>query len=289
MRNIFLFIRRYFNFLFFIVMQLAALYILFHYNRFHEAAFMGVASQVTGRINEKYNNIEYYFKLKKANEELVKENEQLRNLLRQNFEGPDSTLRIVTDSATYDSLSKYRKYLYRTAKVVNNSVNFQNNYFTIHRGEAQGIKKDMGVISPSGVAGAVIFTSKDFSIVMSLLNSQSRQSAKMKRGGETGQILWDGKDPSYVTMINLSKSMPVYKGDTVITSQYSGRFPEGIMIGTVTEVVDDKSSNFYTLKIKTATDFYNLEHVTVIENLQKDEQRKLEDSLKKVGGGFEKL
>lgn len=280
MRNIFLFIRRYFNFLFFIVMQLVALYILFHYNRFHEAAFMGVANQVTGRINERYNNVEYYFKLKKTNEALVKENEQLRNQLRQNYEAPDSTQQTITDSSNYDSLTKYRKYLYRTAKVVNNSVNFQNNYFTIHRGEAQGIRKDMGVISPTGIAGAVIFTSKDFAIVMSLLNNQSRQSGRLKKSVETGQVLWDGKDPRYVTMINLPKSIQVNKGDTIVTSQYSSRFPQGIMIGTVAEIVDDKSSNFYTLKLKTATDFYNLEHVTVIENLQRDEQKKLEEAIK---------
>ncbi len=74
-------------------------------------------------------------------------------------------------------LGHYRKYLFRAAKVINNSVNFQNNYFTIHRGEKQGIRKDMGVISPSGVAGTVIFTSENMAVVMSLLHSQSRQSA----------------------------------------------------------------------------------------------------------------
>lgn len=280
MRNIFLFIRRYFNFLFFMVMQLVALYILFHYNRFHEAAFMGVASEVTGRINEKYNNVEYYFKLKKANEALVKENQELRNRLRENFESADTSQLVQVDSFRYDTLGQLRKYAYRPAKVVNNSVNFTNNTFSIHRGENQGVRKDMGVISPSGVAGSVIFTSDNFAIVMSLLNSQSRLSAKLKKSGETGQVLWDGKDASYLTMINLPKSMAVNKGDTIVTSQYSSRFPQGIMVGIVAEIVDDKSSNFYTLKLKTATDFYNLEHVTVIENLQKDELKKLEENIK---------
>lgn len=262
------------------VMQLVALYILFHYNRFHEAAFMGVASEVTGRINEKYNNVEYYFKLKKTNEALAKENEELRNRLRQNFESPDTTQRIIRDSFPYDTLGQLRKYLFRAAKVVNNSVNFQDNYFQIHRGENQGVRKDMGVVSPSGVAGTVISTSENFAMVMSLLHSQSRLSAKLKKSGETGQVLWDGKNPSFLTMINLPKSMQVTKGDTIVTSQYSSRFPQGIMVGTVAEVVDDKSSNFYTLKLKTATDFYNIEHVMVVENLQREEQKKLEEKIK---------
>ncbi|MDF2187216.1 rod shape-determining protein MreC [Paraflavitalea sp. CAU 1676] len=280
MRNIFLFIRRYFNFLFFVVMQLVALYILFNFNRFHEAAFLGVASEVTGKVNARYNNIEYYFKLKKANEALVIENEQLRNQLRQNFDMPDTSRRFFQDTLAYDTLGHYRKWWFMSAKVINNSINFQNNYFTVNRGAKQGVRKDMGVISPTGVAGTIITVSDNMAIAMSLLNSQSRLSAKLKKSGETGQVFWDGKNPNFLTMVNLPKSMQVNKGDTIITSQYSTRYPLGIMVGSVAEVVDDKSSNFYTLKIKTATDFYNLEHATVVENLFKEEQKKLEDSIK---------
>ncbi len=50
------------------------------------------------------------------------------------------------------------------------------------------------------------------------------------------------------------------------------------MIGTISEVVDDKSSNFYTLMIKPSTNFYNVEYVNVVENLQRDEQKKLEEA-----------
>ncbi|HZG23580.1 MAG TPA: rod shape-determining protein MreC, partial [Chitinophagaceae bacterium] len=91
MRNLFLFIRRYFNFLFFLVLQIIALTFLFRYNRFHEAAFSGFTGEVTGKINEKYNNVDYYFKLKKTNEALARENVYLRTLLRSNYQSPDTT------------------------------------------------------------------------------------------------------------------------------------------------------------------------------------------------------
>lgn len=262
------------------VMQLVALYILFHFNRFHEAAFMGMASKVTGKVNEKYNNIEYYFKLKKTNEALAQENTELRNRLRENFDVPDTTHTLFKDTIAYDSLGHFRKWMFMSAKVISNSVNFQNNYFTINLGTKHGVKKEMGVMSPTGVAGTVVNTSENMAIVMSMLNTQFRLSAKLKKSGETGSVYWDGKNAAYVTMINLPKSMQVNKGDTIVTSQYSTRYPQGVMVGTVSEVVDDKSSNFYTLKIKTATDFYNLEHATVIENLFRDEQKKLEESIK---------
>jgi rod shape-determining protein MreC len=281
-RNIFLFIRRYFNFLFFVVLQIVALYILFHYNRFHEAAFMNVANEFTGRISDKYDNVTYYFNLKKTNEALVKENEELRNRLHANFESPDSTQLLVIDSVHTDTTGKSRKYIWRSAKVVYNSTNLPNNTLTIERGENQGVYKDMGVISSAGVVGTVINTSGNFAIVMSLLHDQSRVSASLKKTGETGIVSWDGVSPLYLTMKNVPKSVPVVVGDSIVTSQYATyRFPQGIMIGTVAGIVEDKTSNFYTLRIKPATNFYNVEYVTVVENLQKVEQKKLEEATKK--------
>jgi len=53
------------------------------------------------------------------------------------------------------------------------------------------------------------------------------------------------------------------------------------MIGTVADFVIDNSTTFYVLKIKTAANFYNLQQVFVIENLQRDEQIKLESDTKK--------
>lgn len=281
MRNIFLFIRRYFNFLFFLVLQIIALSFLFRYNKFHEAAFMGVANELTGRVSSKYSNIEYYFHLKKTNESLSQQNEQLLNQLKNNFQSPDSLTHVVIDTSQIDTVREVRRYLWRSARVVNNSVSLQNNYITIHRGERQGVKKDMGVISPQGIVGMVVNTSENFAVVMTMLNRQSSVSAKIKKTGEVGKVQWDGRSPDFVTMVNIPKSVKVQKGDSVVTSGYSLSFPPNVMIGTVTEVVDDKTSNFYTLTLRPSTNFYNVEYVTVVDNLQKDEQKRLEESTRK--------
>jgi rod shape-determining protein MreC len=277
-RNIFLFIRRYFNFLFFLVLQIIALSFLFRYNKFHEAAFMGVANELTGRVSSKYSNVEYYFHLKKTNESLSKQNEQLLNQLKSNFQSADSLTKVVIDTLDKDTAGVARRYLWRGARVVNNSVSLQNNFITIHRGEKQGVRKDMGVISPQGIVGMVVNTSENFSVVMTMLNRQSSVSAKIKKTGEVGKVQWDGKSPDAVTMVNIPKSVAIAKGDSVVTSGYSLSFPPGIMIGVVSEVIDDKTSNFYTLTLKPSTNFYSLEYVTVVDNLQKEEQRKLEEA-----------
>ena len=281
MRNIFLFIRRYFNFLFFLVMQIIALSFLFRYNKFHEAAFMGIANEVTGLVGKRYNNIEYYFHLKKTNEALARENESLLNRLQENFDAPDSSSRLVIDTSRYDTLEPFRKYRYRSARVVNNSLALQNNYITIHRGELQGVRRDMGVISPQGIVGTVVNTSANFSVAMSLFNRQSSVSARLKKTGELGKVQWNGESIEYVTMVNVPKSVNVSKGDTVVTSGYSLTFPYGIAIGTVLSIIDEKTSNFYVLKIKPATNFYNVQYVNIIENLQGEEQKKLEEATRK--------
>lgn len=280
MRNVFLFIRRNLNFLFFLIMQGFALYMLFHYNRFHEAVFLDAASEVTGRINRQYNNVEYYFRLKKTNDILVEENQRLRNLLKEDFLIPDTSSELAFDTIRVDSIEQYRRYQYYPAKVINNSVTGQNNYLTIGRGYAQGIRKDMAVVSPSGIVGTVVNVSKNMATVMSLLHRQSRVSVSLKKTGETGSIEWDGKDPLVITFKNIPKSVPVKIGDTVVTSRYS-TFPAGQLVGTISAVESETGSNFYTLKLKPLTNFFNIQFVYAVKNLQREEQEELEKATKK--------
>jgi rod shape-determining protein MreC len=54
-----------------------------------------------------------------------------------------------------------------------------------------------------------------------------------------------------------------------------------VLVGTVTNVLEDNASNFYTLHLKPGTNFYNVEYVTVVDNIQKDEQKKLEEAARK--------
>lgn len=281
MRNVFLFIRRHFNFLFFLVLQIVSLSFLFRYNSFHQAAFMNVSTELTGRISEKYNGIEYYFQLKRTNEALVKENLRLRQLLKDNYEAPDSARRLIMDTIRVDSARSIIKYNYLEAKVVGSTTASQTNYITIHRGFAQQIRANMGVVGPQGIVGTVVNVSENFSTVMSVLHRQYKVVVKLKNGGERGAIEWDGLTPLFVTLKDIPKSAKVSKGDTIVTSQTSSLFPANIMVGTVYDIVPDNASNFYTLKVRPSTNFFNLEYVYVIDNMQYDEQKRIEDSTRK--------
>ncbi|MEP7143945.1 MAG: rod shape-determining protein MreC [Ferruginibacter sp.] len=255
-----------------------------HYNTWHNAAASGFMNEVTGKINTQFNKIDNYLLLKKTNEQLVKDNERLRNLLKENFDKPDTATKFVTDSIPYDTLGNRRKWLYLSAKVVSSSVSAQNNFIVLGRGSAQHLKKDNGVIDPnSGVVGIVTDVSENFAVVMSLLHKDSKISAKLKNGGDAGQVIWDGKEPNRLSLIDIRKSAKVAKGDTVYTSGFTATFPYGLMIGTIEEVVSDKSTNNYIIKLKSAANFANLQYVYALENFQKDEiNRMLKNAINKT-------
>lgn len=278
MRNIFLFIRRYSTLLLFLLLQGFSIYLIVHYNRYHNAVFSGTANQLTGKVNAQYNRVEDYFHLKKTNDSLLKANERLYNKLRENFQIPDSLSKIVIDSLKIDSLEEHRKYRYLQATVLENSVTTQSNYIVLGRGSNQELKNRMGVIDiNNGVVGIITELSGDYAVVMSLMHKDSRINGKLLHGGETGTITWDGKTPNIVSLIDIPKSAKVAKGDTVISSGFSTTFPKGLLIGYVTEVLSEKSKNNYIIKLKTAADFYNLQYVYVIDNKQQEAVKQLLD------------
>jgi rod shape-determining protein MreC len=201
----------------------------------------------------------------------------LRNQLAQNFVAFDTTKKLGTLILRKDSLEKIRKFYYYPAKVVGNTFTLQKNYIVIERGSKQCIKKDMAAISPDGsIVGVVVEVNENYSTIMSLLHRNSKVSEMLKRYRIAGSIEWDGKSPEILLLKNISKSALPKIGDTVLTSPYSSSFPSQMMVGRVTSIIKDPSSNFLTLNIKSATNFYNLEFVYLVENKRMEAQTNIE-------------
>jgi rod shape-determining protein MreC len=281
-RNIFLFIRRYFNFLLFLSLQVFSIYLIIHYNSFHNAVGSAYINEITGKVNTQYNRIEYYIQLRKTNDSLVEANKRLYNKLKIDFDLPDTTSKTVIDTLKVDSVTQYRKFNYLEAKVVYNSVALQSNFIEFERGTNGGIKKEMGVVDAgNNVVGIVTDVSDKYAVVMSLLNKDSKISAQHVKSKDVGTITWDGKEPNKLILTDIRKSAKISRGDSIITSGYTPTFPYGLFIGTVDEVVGDKSTNNYIIKVKSAANFYSLQFVYALEDLQKDEINKLLDKVKK--------
>jgi rod shape-determining protein MreC len=241
----------------------------------HEAFFATAANEVTGSINKKYYGFKEYFSLKQINKQLADENARLKNQLLINYDFSDTSTIFQVDSLQRDTLNRPRKYTYLPAKVVGNSVISKANYMMLERGSKQGVQRDMSVVSPQGIVGIVSDVSENYSKVMSVLHSFTQVSAMLQKSKSSGVVYWDGIDPHYISMKSVSKSANVKIGDTVITSTYSSTYPSGIMIGTVVEVKPDPAASFNTLKLKTATNFFNIQHVYLIKNYYYTEQNDL--------------
>lgn len=243
---------------------------------------MGKANEVTGYFNSQYDVVDDYFHLKEENRRIHKMNDSLINLLQNNFIKVDTGVTVKVDTIKFDTTNLVRRYYVREAKVVSNSINSQKNYLQINRGSKQGIRDNMAVINSDGsLVGQVVGVSENFSQVMSLLNVHSSASAMMKKSKTSGTIEWDGKNPLFLTLRDIPKSDSIIVGDTVLTGLLTYNFQPGWLIGTVAEIVDDKSTNFYVLKIRPTANFQNLQQVFVIENLQRDEQVALDKETQK--------
>lgn len=273
MRNILFFIRRYSNFLLFILLQVFCIYLIVTYNKYHNAIFSNTANQITGKINSQYNKVEDYFSLRKTNDSLLKANERLYNKLKENYLLQDSGYTAIVDTIKIDSLIQYKKFNYMRATVVANSVVSQNNFYVINRGGNKQIKERMGVVDiNNNVAGIVDKVSGDYAVVISLLHkNDSKISGKLYKTGEVGTVTWDGNQPNVLEFNGIPKSVKIVKGDSVITSGFSTSFPKGLLIGRVQEVIEDKATSNYKIKLKSAVNFYDLQYVYVIENTQQQD------------------
>lgn len=176
--------------------------------------------------------------------------------------------------SVYDSVYN-QQYLHTSASIVSNSVNRQKNFFTVNKGSKQGIHVDMAVNSQGSVAGVIVGCSENYSVVMSLLNTDFKLSARIKTNGYFGSLSWDGKNYRYAVLNEIPQHVSVNVGDTIETTGYSAIFPEGVLVGTVSDF-EKLGGDFYKILILLSTDFKKLHFVDIISNMKKTEQLELE-------------
>lgn len=233
--------------------------------------FGSTANKITGAINKQYNGVEYYFHLKKTNDSLAKANERLYNMLAQNYLLPDSAdVRQVIDTLKVDSIKEYRRFIYREARVIANSVTAQNNYMVLYGPQVSAMRVGMGVVDANNaVLGAITEVNGNYAVLMSLLHSDSKQSGKLLKTGQTGTVTWDGKNPDELSFTGISKGVTLAKGDSVISSGFSAIFPKGLLIGRVKEIYLSKESSTYRIVLTPGANFHNVAYGYAIENVHK--------------------
>lgn len=269
MRNLLNFLVRY-NYIFlFLFMEGITVSFLVTGNDYHNTRFINKVRGMTNLINRRMNNSRNYLNLGQINEQLAAENTALRNRIERMKRNEDQPF-----SSVYDSVYR-QQYQFTIAEVIENSVNRQKNFFTINKGRSEGMTVDMAVTSGDGIAGVIVGCSENYSVVMSLLNIDFRLSARIKSNGYFGSLNWDGRKYSHAVLSEIPQHVILNVGDTVETTGYSSIFPEGMMVGTISDF-EKTGGDFYRIRVELATDFKKLHYVNIIGNMKKTEQQELE-------------
>lgn len=274
MQNLLAFLAHHFHWLVFILLETVSVVMLFSYNSYQGSVWLSSANAVTGQVYEWQSELTQFFSLSRRSEELSQRNlflEQevgrLRRLLAQ--ETKDST---EMERQTAKQLSAFQLI---PAKVVANSVDSHDNLITINRGTADGVEADMGVASGTGLVGVVYLAGKHYSVIIPILNKQSRISCAIRGHDYFGYLSWSGGSPVEAYLEDVPRHAIFRKGDWVETSGYSSIFPPGISVGRIMAIYNSTDGLSYRLKIHLSTDFACLRDVYVINDKGIREQRLL--------------
>lgn len=283
MRNLLEFLAKYNHWIIFVLLEVFSFVLLFQYNNYQGSVWFSSANVVSGKVLEWSSEIEAFFSLVKVNEQLSQRNlyleQQVRSLSEQLVaETQDSN---AVHRGQLQLLSGYRLI---PAKVVDNSVNRRDNFITIDKGSADGVRKDMGVACGNGVVGIVYLVSAHYSIIIPVLNTQSNISCQIQGRGYFGYLHWTGGYAHMAYVDDVPRHARFRTGDAIVTSGYSSVFPQGILVGHVRYVFNSADGMSYRLKIQLSTDFGKLRDVCVIDNAPMQERLELmraaQDSIK---------
>ena len=271
MQRIFWFFYTYRAFILFVALEIFCGWLIVKNNTYQGAYFYNSSTRYTAKVLQQTQDVKDYFNLKEVNTELAEENARLHQLYEQTL-----LSRAATQGEYKPDSVMARRFQFISAKVIKNSTVLPRNYLTIDKGTLDGIKPDMGVISPQGVVGKVTSCSEHFSVVTSILHLDYKLSSQIKKSGSIGMVEWDGKNSQLTQMKFVPRYTEVNKGDTVVTSNFNSVFPQGVLVGVVQRIKTAAAETTYDLEVQTATDFNRLSYVYVINNIFKEEQDVLE-------------
>jgi rod shape-determining protein MreC len=206
----------------------------------------------------------HYFALQntsRENEELKRENGALKLQITQLESKAGEADRLA-------SLLKFRQTNQDvpmvSARVIGGSADSVSQTIYLDRGERDGIRRNMGVITPDGVVGKVIESYKDTAQVLLLTDKDSGVGAMLadsriqKPVGGTGEPL--------LIMKYISNDDTVNSGERVVTSGMDRIFPRDLPVGTVADV--KAGIPFKQIRVRPSANLDRLEEVFVLLTLK---------------------
>ena len=265
MRNLLAFLAKYNHWFVIILLEVICFVLLFRFNNFQGSVYFSSANAVAGKVYEYNSSVTTFFNMSQSNKKLSERNLILEQQVRA------LTQYIAThhgDSLAMEQCQKQALAGFKLipAKVIQSTINREDNLITIDKGKADGIHEDMGVACGTGVVGVVYMASDHYSIVLPVINVNSNISVMIRKRGYFGFLHWKGTPSDIAYVDDVPRHARFALGDYVVTNGYSSIFPPGIMVGKILHVFNSSDGLSYRVQLRLSTDFGKLRHVCVIDN-----------------------
>ena len=199
------------------------------------------------------------------NQTLRSENEELRqnHLNVAEISAENVRLRSMLDYKTAST-----QFDFVMATVVGRDLGTWTSTIIINRGTADGITKEMPVVTPQGLVGNVVSVYTNAAKVQLILDARSAVGTLVQRPESRVAAIVEGSSTTQLMprMVNIARDADIIKGDKLITSGFGGIYPKGLLIGEVVDVVNEEGGLLKYAILKPAVDFDRLEEVFVIVN-----------------------
>ena len=134
----------------------------------------------------------------------------------------------------------------------------------IDRGTRSGVVEGMTVTTPRGLVGQVVQVTPNTAKVLLVTDVSSSVDSLIQSSRAKGVV--NGSRAGQLTMTFIPQGVKVQPGDRIVTSGLGGVFPEGLFVGTITEVHQNDVDLYQEAKVQPAVDFGRIEEVMVIIN-----------------------
>lgn len=220
-----------------------------------------------------YNELSSVGKLKTA----LAENETLKTrvdeLTEENTRLRSEQFELERLRSLYELDQEYMQYHKIGARIIAKDSGSWFSVFRIDKGSDDGIKEDMNVIAGGGLVGIVTDVGANYATVRSIIDDSSRVSAMAQQSGDSCIVAGDLQlfKEGRLKLSYMEKDDDIKDGDMIVTSNISGKFLPGILVGYATDITVDYNDNLtksgYLIP---AARFDRLQEVLVITDL-KDE------------------
>lgn len=218
-----------------------------------------------------YNELSSVGKLKTA----LAENETLKTrvdeLTEENTRLRSEQFELERLRSLYELDQEYMQYHKIGARIIAKDSGSWFSVFRIDKGSDDGIKEDMNVIAGGGLVGIVTDVGANYATVRSIIDDSSRVSAMAQQSGDSCIVAGDLQlfKEGRLKLSYMEKDDDIKDGDMIVTSNISGKFLPGILVGYATDITVDYNDNLtksgYLIP---AARFDRLQEVLVITDLK---------------------